>query len=141
MRDTCPIPLTPSAPRSAEVADGVVTAVGDDLVTARPLGRTPTAGPSVISADSSSFWPAGRAVETPSSPECPWDRPIGALVLAAFAPVVLQVPPLLAATVAAAGLVTVAVAGATLAKPLGRIVIGAGPPTAVTQGGRPQAGA
>jgi low temperature requirement protein LtrA len=96
----------------AMVAGVVVTAVGDDLVIAHPLGRTPTAWAIVVLGGPLLFL-AGRAgFEYTVFARVSWDRPIGALALAAVTPVALHVPPLLTATAAAAVLVGVAVADA-----------------------------
>ena len=94
------------------IAGVVVTAVGDDLVIAHPFGRTPAAYAGAVLGGPLLFL-AGRAgFEYTVFARVSWDRPIGALALAALFPVSLHVPPLLATTAAAVVLIGIAVADA-----------------------------
>jgi low temperature requirement protein LtrA len=89
------------------VAGIVVTAVGDKLLITHPLGHTRAAWIAVILGGPALFL-AGRAgFEYLVFARVSWDRPIGLLVLAALAPGMLLVPPLvvgLAATAVLAGI-------------------------------------
>ena len=98
------------------VAGTMVTAVGQELVIAHPLGHTPPAWTTVILGGPALFL-AGRAffeyaVFARVSPE----QLIGLLALAAAAPVTRHLPPLLAATAAAVVLVGIAIADAARAR-------------------------
>jgi low temperature requirement protein LtrA len=98
------------------VAGVVVTAVGDELVIAHPLGHTPPAWIAVILGGPALFL-AGRAIfEYQVFARVSWDRPIGLLVLAALAPAMLLVPPVLVALAATAVLVGVAVSDSARAR-------------------------
>jgi low temperature requirement protein LtrA len=94
------------------VAGIVVIAVGDELVSGHPFGRTPPTWAMVILGGPVLFL-AGRAgFEYTVLSRVSRERLIGALVLAVLTPVVLYVPALLAAAAAAAVLVGVAAADA-----------------------------
>ena len=91
----------------------VATAVGDELVIAHPLGHPKPAWVAVLLGGPALFL-AGRArfeygVFSRVSPT----RPVGLLVLAALAPAMLFMPPLVAALATAAVLAGIAVADAT----------------------------
>ncbi|SCG72702.1 low temperature requirement protein A [Micromonospora inositola] len=98
------------------VAGVVVTAVGDELVITHPLGHTPPGWIAVILGGPALFL-AGRAhFEYAVFGRVSRDRPIGLLVLAAIAPVMLLVPPLMAALATTAVLTAIAVADTTRAR-------------------------
>jgi low temperature requirement protein LtrA len=98
------------------VAGIVVTAVGVELVIARPLGHTRPAWIAVILGGPALFL-AGRAqFEYVVFARVSRDRPIGLLVLAALIPAMLLVPPLIAATAATAVLTGIAVCDAARAR-------------------------
>jgi low temperature requirement protein LtrA len=94
------------------VAGVVVTSVGAELVTAHPLGHTQPAWIGVILGGPALFL-AGRAgFEYTVFARVSWDRPIGLLVLAALAPVMRNLPPLLVALAATVVLAGVAICDA-----------------------------
>jgi low temperature requirement protein LtrA len=98
------------------VAGIVVTAVGQELVIAHPLGHTRPAWTTVILGGPALFL-AGRALfEYTVFARVSHDRPIGLLALTAAAPVTLHLPPLLAATAATVILAAIAVADAARAR-------------------------
>jgi low temperature requirement protein LtrA len=98
------------------VAGVVVTAVGAEVVIAHPLGRTRPAWIAVVVGGPALFL-AGRAgFEYAVFARVSRDRPIGLLVLAALAPAMLLVPPLLAALAATAVLARIAGADAARAR-------------------------
>ncbi|RZU72696.1 low temperature requirement protein LtrA [Micromonospora kangleipakensis] len=113
-----PLRLTLSATYAhmVMVAGIVVTSVGDKFVITHPLGHTPPGWIAVILGGPALFL-AGRAhFEYAVFGRVSRDRPIGLLVLAAMAPVMLLVPPLMAALAATAVLTAVAVADTTRAR-------------------------
>ncbi|WP_231930964.1 low temperature requirement protein A [Micromonospora coriariae] len=98
------------------VAGVVVTAVGAELVIAHPSGHPQTAWIAVILGGPALFL-AGRArFEYAVFSRVSRDRPIGLLALAALAPVMLLVPPLVAALAATAVLAGVAISDAARAR-------------------------
>jgi low temperature requirement protein LtrA len=98
------------------VAGVVVTAVGQELVIAHPLGRTRPAWTTVILGGPALFL-AGRALfEYAVFARVSRDRPVGLLALTAAVPVSLHLPPLLAATAATTVLAGVAIADAARAR-------------------------
>ncbi|WP_088960229.1 low temperature requirement protein A [Micromonospora purpureochromogenes] len=98
------------------VAGIVVTAVGVELVIAHPLGHPQPAWVAVILGEPALFL-AGRAgFEYTVFSRVSRNRPIGVLVLAALAPAMLFVPPLLAALAATAVLAGIAVTDAARAR-------------------------
>ena len=98
------------------VAGVVVTAVGYELVIGHPFGHTQPAWIAVILGGPALFL-AGRALfEYAVFARVSWDRPIGVLVLAALAPAMLLVPPLLVAIAATTVLAGVAVSDAARAR-------------------------
>ncbi|NYF55359.1 low temperature requirement protein A [Micromonospora purpureochromogenes] len=98
------------------VAGIVVTAVGVELVIAHPLGHPEPAWVAVILGGPALFL-AGRAgFEYTVFSRVSRNRPIGVLVLAALAPAMLFVPPLLAALAATAVLAGIAVTDAARAR-------------------------
>jgi low temperature requirement protein LtrA len=98
------------------VAGVVVTAVGAEVVIAHPLGRTRPAWIAVVVGGPALFL-AGRAgFEYAVFARVSRDRTIGLLVLAALAPAMLLVPPLLAALAATAVLAWIAVSDAARAR-------------------------
>ncbi|GAA4563848.1 low temperature requirement protein A [Micromonospora coerulea] len=98
------------------VAGVVVTAVGAELVIAHPSGQTQPAWIAVILGGPALFL-AGRArFEYAVFTRVSRDRPIGLLALAALAPVMLLVPPLMAALAATAVLAGIAISDATRAR-------------------------
>ncbi|MFF4879487.1 low temperature requirement protein A [Micromonospora sp. NPDC000668] len=98
------------------VAGIVATAVGVELVIAHPLGHTQPAWVAVILGGPVLFL-AGRAwFEHTVFNRVSRDRPTGVLVLAALAPAMLFVPPLLAALAATAVLAAIAVTDAARAR-------------------------
>jgi low temperature requirement protein LtrA len=100
----------------AMVAGLVAIAVGDELVIAHPRGHTQPAWIAVILGGPALFV-AGRAgFEYAVFDRVSWDRPIGVLVLAAPAPAMLLVPPLLAAIAATAVLTGIAFTDAARAR-------------------------
>jgi low temperature requirement protein LtrA len=98
------------------VAGIVVTAVGQELVIAHPLGHTRAAWATVFLGGPALFL-AGRALlEYAVFARVSRDRPIGLLALAAAAPVTLHLPGVLAATAATAVLTGIAIADAARAR-------------------------
>ncbi|MCM0673496.1 low temperature requirement protein A [Micromonospora phytophila] len=98
------------------VAGIVVTAVGQELVIAHPLAHARSAWTAVILGGPALFL-AGRAIfEYATFARVSRDRPIGLLLLAAVTPVMLHLPPLLAATAATAVLAAIAIADASRAR-------------------------
>ncbi|MGS2620007.1 low temperature requirement protein A [Micromonospora sp. LZ34] len=98
------------------VAGVVATAVGDELVIAHPLEHPQPAWIIVILGGPALFL-AGRAgLEYAVFARVSRDRPIGVLVLAALAPAMLFVPPLLAALAATAVLAGVAITDTSRAR-------------------------
>ncbi|GAA4574377.1 low temperature requirement protein A [Micromonospora coerulea] len=98
------------------VAGIVVTAVGQELVIAHPLAHSRSAWTAVILGGPALFL-TGRAIfEYATFARVSRDRPIGLLLLAAAAPVMLHLPPLLAATAATAVLAGIAIADASRAR-------------------------
>jgi low temperature requirement protein LtrA len=98
------------------LAGVVATAVGDELVIAHPLGHTQPAWVAVILGGPALFL-AGRArFEYAVFARVSRNRPIGLLVLAALAPPMLLMPPLLVAIAAIAVLTGIAVADAARAR-------------------------
>jgi low temperature requirement protein LtrA len=94
------------------VAGIVVTAVGVELVIAHPFGHSKRPWILVILGGPALFL-AGRALfEYAVFARVSLDRPIGVLVLAALAPVVLLLPPLPVALAATAVLTGVGIADA-----------------------------
>jgi low temperature requirement protein LtrA len=110
------------------VAGIVVTAAGAELVIAHPFGHTQPAWIAGILGGPALFL-AGRAgFEYAVFGRVSWDRPIGLLVLAALAPAMLFVPPLLVALAATAVLAGIAICDA--ARGLGRPPEPPSPPSA-----------
>jgi low temperature requirement protein LtrA len=98
------------------VAGVVATAVGNELVIAHPLGHAKPAWIGAILGGPALFV-AGRArFEYATFARVSRDRPIGLLVLAALAPAMVLVPPLLAAVAASAVLAGIALADAARAR-------------------------
>lgn len=98
------------------VAGIVVTAAGDELVIAHPLEHTQPAWIAVILGGPALFV-AGRArFEYAVFSRVSRNRPIGLLVLAALAPAMLLVPPLMVALAATAVLAGIAVSDAARAR-------------------------
>jgi low temperature requirement protein LtrA len=98
------------------VAGIVVTAVGQEIVLAHPLAHTRLAWTAVILGGPALFL-AGRALfEYAVFARVSRDRPIGLLVLAVAVPVMLLLPPLLAAIAATAVLAGIAIADAARAR-------------------------
>jgi low temperature requirement protein LtrA len=98
------------------VAGVVVTAVGQELVIAHPLAHTRLAWTAVVLGGPALFL-TGRAIfEYATFARVSRDRPIGLLLLAAATPVMLHLPPLLAATAATAVLAAIAIADASRAR-------------------------
>jgi low temperature requirement protein LtrA len=98
------------------VAGVVVTAVGAKLVIAHPAGHTRSAWTAVILGGPALFL-AGRArFEYAVFARVSWDRPIGLLMLACLTPVMLLVPPLMAAVSATAVLAGIAISDAARAR-------------------------
>jgi low temperature requirement protein LtrA len=98
------------------VAGVVVTAVGQEVVIAHPLGRARPAEIAVMLGGPALFL-AGRALfEYGVFARVSWDRPVGLLLLAAAAPVMPHLPPLAAATSAATVLAGVAAVDAYRAR-------------------------
>ncbi|PWR10883.1 low temperature requirement protein A [Micromonospora acroterricola] len=91
------------------VAGVVVTAVGAELVIAHPSGHPQTAWTAVILGGPALFLVGRARFEYAVFGRVSRDRPIGLLALAALAPVMLLVPPLLAALAASAVLAGVAI--------------------------------
>jgi low temperature requirement protein LtrA len=115
-RDPLLVGVTTGYAHLSMVAGIVVTAVGQELVIARPLGRTRPAWTTVILGGPALFL-AGRALfEYAVLARVSRDRPIGLLALTAAVPVSLHLPPLLAATAASAVLAGVAIADAARAR-------------------------
>jgi low temperature requirement protein LtrA len=94
------------------IAGVAVTAVGDDLVIAHPFGRTSTAYAGAVLGGPLLFLVGRAGFEYTVFARVSWDRPVGALVLAALTRVALHLSPLLTATAAAAVLAGVAAADA-----------------------------
>ena len=98
------------------VAGIVATAVGEELVIAHPVGRTQPALIAVILGGPALFL-AGRAFfEYEVYGRISLDRPVGLLVLAALAPAMLLLRPLLVAVAATAVLAGIAVSDAARAQ-------------------------
>ncbi|MEV0725642.1 low temperature requirement protein A [Micromonospora purpureochromogenes] len=98
------------------VAGVVVAAVGDELVIAHPLGHTPPAWIAVI-LGGPALYLAGRArFEHAVFGRVSWSRPIGVLALAALAPAMLPLPPLVVAAAAAFVLTGIAISDAARAR-------------------------
>ncbi|MEU5565002.1 low temperature requirement protein A [Micromonospora musae] len=96
------------------VAGVVATAVGAELVIANPLGHTPPAWIAVI-LGGPALYLAGRArFEHAVFGRVSWSRPVGILALAALAPAMFLLPPVVVA--AAAALVLIGIAGADAAR-------------------------
>jgi low temperature requirement protein LtrA len=93
----------------AMIAGILVTAVGDQLFIARPLGRTPLAWAIVILGGPALFLVGRTSFEYVIFAKVSWDRPIGALVLAILILLALHVPPLLAAIAATVVLLGIAI--------------------------------
>jgi low temperature requirement protein LtrA len=109
-RDPVRVGLTQAYSHLIMVAGIVVTAVGQELVIAHPFGHTRPAWTAAILGGPALFL-AGRATfEYAVFARVSRDWPIGLLVLAAAAPVMLHLPPLLAAIAAAAVLAGIAIA-------------------------------
>jgi low temperature requirement protein LtrA len=98
------------------VAGTVVIAVGDELVIAHPLGNTQLAWVAVILGGPALFLTGRAMLEYAVFARVSRNRPIGLLVLAAMAPAVLLLPPLLAATAAALALAAIAILDAARAR-------------------------
>jgi low temperature requirement protein LtrA len=98
------------------VAGVVVTAVGAELVIAHPLGHPQPAWIAVILGGPALFVAGRVGFEYAVFARVSRDRPIGLLVLAALAPVMLLAPPLLVAGTATAVLTGIAVADTTGAR-------------------------
>jgi low temperature requirement protein LtrA len=93
----------------AMIAGIIVTAVGDQLFVARPLGRTPLAWAIVILGGPVLFLAGRTSFEYVIFARVSWDRPIGALVLAILILLALHVSPLLAAIAATVVLLGIAI--------------------------------
>jgi low temperature requirement protein LtrA len=91
------------------VAGIVVTAVGDELIIAHPLGHTQPATVGVILGGPALFLTGRSGFEYAVFARVSWDRPIGLLVLAALTPVMLLLPPLLVALTATVVLAGIAI--------------------------------
>jgi low temperature requirement protein LtrA len=94
------------------VAGIVVTAVGDELIIAHPLGHTQPATVGVILGGPALFLTGRSGFEYAVFARVSWDRPIGLLVLAALTPVMLLLPPLLVALTATVVLAGIAICDA-----------------------------
>jgi low temperature requirement protein LtrA len=94
----------------------VATAVGDELVIARPLGHTQPAWVAVILGGPALFLAGRVGFGYAVFARVSWDRPISVLVLAALTPPLLFVPPILVATAAIAVLAGDSVADAARAR-------------------------
>ncbi|MGK5740630.1 low temperature requirement protein A [Micromonospora sp. URMC 103] len=113
---TDPVRLAGSASYAhlAMAAGVVATAVGDELVIARPLGHTPPAWIAVI-LGGPALYLAGRArFEHAVFGRVSRSRPIGVLALAALTPAMLPLPPV--AVAAAAALVLTGIAASDAAR-------------------------
>jgi low temperature requirement protein LtrA len=98
------------------VAGIMVTAVGQELVITHPRGHSQPAWTAVILGGPALFLAGRSFFEYAVFTRVSRDRPIGLLVLAAAAPVMLHLPPLLAATAATAVLAGIAIADAGRAR-------------------------
>jgi low temperature requirement protein LtrA len=111
-RDPVRVGLAQSYSHLVMVAGIVVTAVGQELVIAHPLGRARSAWTAVILGGPVLFL-AGRAIfQYAVFARVSRNRPIGLLVLAVAVPVMLHLPPLLPAIAATAVLAGIAIADA-----------------------------
>lgn len=87
-----------------------LTAVGDELIIAHPLGHTERYWVLVIFGGPAVFLVGRGLLDYVTFSRVSWSRPIGLLMLAVLAPATLWLPPVLVAVVATAVLAGVAVA-------------------------------
>ncbi|SCG74779.1 low temperature requirement protein A [Micromonospora inositola] len=110
------VALTAAAAHLIMLAGIVTTAVGDKLVIAHPLEHTPPAWVAVILGGPALFLVGRAGFEYATFARVSRPRWIGVLALAALAPPMLLVPPLVTAIAAIAVLAGIAVADATRAR-------------------------